>query len=56
MRSAIIIAIGFAFLAAFVFGPRLAGRPELAATGAKIFIALWFIAALVNLIFGVRAG
>jgi hypothetical protein len=57
MRSAIIIAIGFIVLAFCVFGPRFAGRPELMATGAKIFIALWLAAALVNMWIGVsRAG
>jgi hypothetical protein len=57
MRTAIIIAIGFMILAIFVVGPRLAGRPEWAATGAKAFIALWLVAALVNMWIGVsRAG
>jgi hypothetical protein len=57
MRTAIIIAIGFIVLAVCVLGPRLAGRPEWSATAAKVFIALWLIAALVNLWIGVsRAG
>jgi hypothetical protein len=57
MRTAIIIAIGFVVVAACVLGPRLAGRPEWTATGAKIFIALWLVAALVNMWVGVsRAG
>lgn len=57
MRTAIIIAIGFIVLAIFVVGPRLAGRPEWAATGAKAFIAVWLVASLVNLWIGVsRAG
>ena len=57
MRTAIIIAIGFVILAILVVGPRLAGRPEWAATGAKAFIALRLVAALVNLWIGVsRAG
>jgi uncharacterized membrane protein YwaF len=57
MRTAIIIAIGFIVLAAFVLLPRVAGRPEWSAAGAKIFIALWLLAALANLWVGVsRAG
>jgi hypothetical protein len=57
MRTAIIIIIGFVFLAICVFGPRLAGRPEWSAAGAKAFIALWLVAALVNMWIGVsRAG
>jgi len=57
VRTAIIIAIGLLVLAVFVLLPRLAGRPEWSATGAKIFIALWLAAALVNLWIGVsRAG
>jgi len=57
VRTAIIIAIGFAFLAVLVLLPRLAGRPEWSAAGAKLFIALWLAAALVNLWIGVsRAG
>jgi hypothetical protein len=57
MRTAIIIAIGFVLLAIFLSGPRLLGRPDLTVTGAKLFIALWLIAALVNMWLGVsRAG
>jgi hypothetical protein len=57
MRTAIIIAIGFVLLAIFLSGPRLLGRPDLTVTAAKLFIALWLIAALVNLWLGVsRAG
>jgi hypothetical protein len=56
MRSAIIIAIGFIVLAVCVFAPRLAGRPELTATGAKIFIALWLVAALANMWIGVSSA
>jgi hypothetical protein len=57
MRTAIIVAIGFAVLAVLVLLPRIAGRPEWSATGAKLFIALWLAAALVNLWIGVsRAG
>lgn len=57
MRTAIIIAIGLAVLAALVLLPRIAGRPEWSAAGAKMFIVLWLVAALVNLWIGVsRAG
>jgi hypothetical protein len=57
MRTAIIVAIGFAILAVLVLLPRIAGRPEWSAMGAKLFIALWLAAALVNLWIGVsRAG
>jgi hypothetical protein len=57
MRTAIIIAIGLAVLAVFVLLPRVAGRPEWSLAGAKLFIALWLVAALVNLWIGVsRAG
>ena len=59
MRTAIIIAAGFVFLALFVFGGRLAGRPgpEPMVLGAKIFIAGWFVAAALNMALGVaRAG
>jgi hypothetical protein len=57
MRTAIIIAIGLVLLAIFLFGPRLLGRPDMTITGAKLFIALWLLAALVNMWVGVsRAG
>ena len=57
MRTAIIIAIGLIVLAVCVLGPRVAGRPEWSAAGAKTFIALWLLAALVNMWIGVsRAG
>ena len=56
MRTAVIIALGFVGLGIFVFAPRLLGRPEWSVAGAKIFIALWLAAALVNLWLGVRAG
>jgi len=57
MRTAIIIAIGLAVLAALVLLPRIAGRPEWSAAGARMFIVLWLVAALVNLWIGVsRAG
>ena len=56
MRTAIIIGIGFVLLAAFVLGPRLAGGPQWSATGAKIFIALWLLAALANLWVGVTTA
>jgi hypothetical protein len=57
MRTVVIIAIGFAFLGVCLLAPRLAGRPEWSVAGAKIFIALWLAAALVNMWIGVsRAG
>jgi hypothetical protein len=57
MRTAIIIAIGLVLLAIFLFGPRLLGRADMTITGAKLFIALWLVAALVNMWVGVsRAG
>ena len=57
MRTVIIIAIGFVALAVCIFGPRLLGGPQWSATGAKMFIALWLVAALVNMWIGVsRAG
>ena len=57
MRTAIIIAFGLVVLAVFVLLPRIAGRPEWTGAGAKIFIALWLAAALLNLWIGVsRAG
>ena len=56
MRTAIIIAIGFAFLGACLLAPRLLGRPEATATAAKIFLVLWLIAAIVNGWLGTRAG
>jgi hypothetical protein len=56
MRTAIIIAIGFVVLAVFVFAPRLFGRPDLMVPGAKLFLVLWFVAALANAWLGVRAG
>jgi hypothetical protein len=56
MRTAIIIVIGFAFLGACLFAPRLLGRPEATGTAAKIFLVLWLVAALANGWLGVRAG
>jgi hypothetical protein len=57
MRSAIIIAAGFVLLALFFFAGRLFGRPDAMVLGAKIFIPLWLLAALVNMWIGVsRAG
>jgi hypothetical protein len=57
MRTATIIAIGFILLAICLLAPRLAGRPEWSVTGAKLFIGLWLLAALVNMWIGVsRAG
>jgi hypothetical protein len=55
MRTAIIIVIGFLLLGICLFVPRLLGRSMV--IGAQAFIALWFVAAAVNLWLGVsRAG
>ena len=55
MRSAVIIAIGFVLLGICLFVPRLLGRSMV--IGAQVFIALWFVAAAVNMWMGVsRAG
>ena len=55
MRTAINIAAGLVLAALFVFGGRFIGQT--AALGAKIFIALWFIAAALNMWLGVaKAG
>jgi hypothetical protein len=58
MRSVIIVAAGLIIGALFLFAGRLLGRgPETIALGAKLFIALWFIAAAANLWIGVaKAG
>ena len=58
MRTVIIIAAGLIIGALFLFAGRLLGRgPETIAFGAKLFIALWFIAAAANLWLGVaKAG
>jgi len=57
MRTAIIIAIGFALLAACLGAGHLAGGAPRMKTGALVFIGLWFVAAAVNLVIGVtRAG
>ena len=58
MRSVIIVAAGLVIGALFLFAGRLLGRgPETLALGAKLFIALWFTAAAVNLWIGVaKAG
>jgi len=58
MRTVIIIAAGLIIAALFLFAGRLLGRgPETIALGAKLFIALWFIAAAANLWIGVaKAG
>ena len=58
MRTAIIIGAGLIIGALFLFAGRLLGRgPETIALGAKLFIALWFIAAAANLWMGVaKAG
>ena len=55
MRTAIIILIGFLLMGICLFVPRLAGRSMV--LGAQVFIALWLVAAALNLWLGVsRAG
>ena len=58
MRTAIIIIAGLIIGALFLFAGRLIGRgPETIALGAKLFIALWFVAAAANMWMGVaKAG
>ena len=58
MRTAIIIGAGLIIGALFLFAGWVLGRgPESIALGAKLFIALWFIAAAANLWMGVaKAG
>jgi hypothetical protein len=58
MRTAIIIGAGLIIGALFLFAERLLGRgPETLAIGAKLFIALWFVAAAANMWLGVaKAG
>jgi hypothetical protein len=59
MRTAIIIAAGFVLLAVCLFAPRLFGRaePQAMVSGAQVFLALWLVAALLNMWLGVtRAG
>ena len=57
MRTAIIIAIGFALLGACLATGYLIGGTSRVKTAALVFIGLWFVAAAVNMIIGVtRAG
>jgi hypothetical protein len=57
MRTAIILAIGFALLGACLGVGWLAGGPARMKLAALVFIGLWFIAAAVNMYVGVaRAG
>jgi hypothetical protein len=57
MRTAIIIGMGFALLALCLGTGWLAGGSARLKAGALVFIALWFIAAAVNMYVGVaRAG
>lgn len=57
MRTAIIIGIGFLLLGACLGAGWLAGGAEKLKPAALTFIALWFVAAAVNLYVGVaRAG
>jgi hypothetical protein len=57
MRTAIIIAIGFALLGVCLGVGWFAGGAERLKTAALVFIGLWFVAAGVNMAVGVmRAG
>jgi len=57
MRTAIIIAIGFALLGACLGAGYLVGGAARMKTGALVFIGLWFVAAAVNMAIGVlKAG
>ena len=58
MRTAIIVVGGLALLGMFALaGWRFGGGAEGIVTAAKIFIATWLVAALINMWFGVsRAG
>ena len=59
MHTIMVIAGGFVLLATFLLAARAFGgsAPRATANGAKYFIPLWLVAALVNLWIGVaRAG
>jgi hypothetical protein len=57
MRTAIIIGMGFALLGLCLGAGWLSGGSSRLKAGALVFIALWFIAAAVNMYVGVaRAG
>lgn len=57
MRTAIIIGMGFALLALCLGAGWLAGGGARLKAGALVFVALWLVAAAVNLYVGVaRAG
>jgi hypothetical protein len=57
MRTIIIIVIGLVVLGVLVLGARFIGGAGAMVTGAKVFIAIWLVAALVNMWVGVsRAG
>jgi hypothetical protein len=57
MRTAIIIVGGLLLFGVFVVIARFVGGTQTTVTAAKIFIAVWLVAALINLWVGVaRAG
>jgi hypothetical protein len=57
MRTLVIILGGLVLLGLLVFGGRLIGGAAVMVTGAKIFIPIWLVAALVNMWVGVsQAG
>ena len=57
MRTAIIIVGGLVLFGVFVLVARFVGGTQTMVTGAKIFIAVWLVGALINLWIGVsRAG
>jgi hypothetical protein len=57
MRTAIIIAIGFALLGVCLGAGWFTGGAPRMKTAALVFIGLWFVVAAVNMYFGVaRAG
>ena len=57
MRTLVIIGMGFALLGLCIGAGWLAGGPAKMKMAATVFIALWFIAAAVNMYVGVaRAG
>jgi hypothetical protein len=56
VRTAIIIAIGFAFLGACLLAPRLLGRPEATGTAARIFLQGLPISLLIFIVPGAVAA
>jgi hypothetical protein len=57
MHTVIVLAVGFAVLLSCAVAGRVFGGPPGAATGALVFLPLWFIGAGINMYIGVkRAG